>query len=114
MAVKTIQITNNVFNPPNNDPFVIAVGDSVKWHNNDNDIHNVVSDGTPAFNLDDFGPGDTPVVGPFNDPTDAQGIPYECTLHSNMTGRLIVTVGGTSPKRYVRKYDHSGMHDKKK
>jgi plastocyanin len=96
MAEKTIVIKDSVFNPPSNDTFVIQVGDTVVWDNQDNMAHNVRSLGSPAFSLDPFGPGKTQPVGPFLAPTDQNGVPYTCDLHANMNGRLVVVLAGSS------------------
>lgn len=110
---RTIEIVDNVFNPPNNDPFVIEVGDTVVWHNQDGVLHNAISLGNPAFHTPDFGRGDSVEVGPFTAPTDAHGIAYFCDLHTNMNGTLIVVLRGTDRASFARvkaRSGHGGSH----
>lgn len=49
MAEHTITIQNLQFNPPDGEPVVIAVGDSVKWVNRDNARHDARRDAAPTF-----------------------------------------------------------------
>jgi plastocyanin len=101
------------YNPPSGDPVVIAVGDTVQWHNRDNENHNAIHLGDPAFHTPDFGNGNSVIVGPFNSPTDGRGFVYECDLHTNMTGRIIVVLQGSRLTGFGHQgapKAHSGAH----
>lgn len=99
---RIIEIKDNVFNPPNNDPFVIEVGDTIVWHNQDGVLHNAISLGNPAFHTPDFGPGNSVEVGPFTAATDSHGIAYFCSRHSNMNGTIIVAIRGSDLTAFAR------------
>jgi plastocyanin len=111
---RVIEIKGNVFNPPNNEPSVIEVGDTVVWHNQDGVLHNAISLGAPAFHTPDFGPGNSVEVGPFTAATDPNvGIAYTCSRHHNMNGTIIVVLAGTDRSAFSRvKADpaHAGGH----
>lgn len=115
MALKKIVIRGNVFNPTTTFPnggekFVVEVGDSVAWDNQDNVEHNVMSLGTPAFSLDDFGHGLTKSVGPFTAATDQNGVEYTCTLHADMNGWIVVVLPGSHPEAFTRVGRKPGSH----
>jgi plastocyanin len=62
-----------------------GVGQQVCWVNDDTVEHNAVADGD-QFKSDLFGKGQT-----FTTSVDTPGtIPYVCTVHPGMTGRLTV------------------------
>ncbi len=92
---RIIEISGHVFNPPQNAPSVIEVGDTIVWHNQDQVLHNAVSLGSPAFHTPDFGTGNSTEVGPFTVATDANGIKYTCTRHNNMNGVIVVVLNGS-------------------
>lgn len=102
MAEHTITIQNFQFNPPNGEPVVIAVGDSVKWVNRDSVRHDARRDAAPTFRTRLLGKDETsdPVV--FSEATSSEGIEYFCTPHSSfMKGRIIVTLRGAEASAYV-------------
>ena len=122
VALKTIPIKGNVFNPPatavnHGANFVIEVGDTVEWDNQDHVLHNVVGLGTPVFSLDSFGHGKTSPVGPFSAATDANGVKYTCTLHNNMDGFIVVVLPGSHPETFSKpatSQTHGAEHGKMK
>ena len=81
-SLVTVQINNFVYSP---DPVTVRVGQQINWKNNDSVTHTATLDG--AFNN---------VISPMS----AQGAPvtmgtvgtftYRCTIHPNMTGRIVV------------------------
>lgn len=93
---RTIICQDDTFNPDANDnplPFVVKVGDTVVWQNNDGAVHNCVSTGNPKLpqEVPDFAGGTTSIeVGPFTAPTDDNGIKYTCTHHPGMDGVIKV------------------------
>jgi|GEM_PF-3364629 len=71
------------FNPTT---LTVAVNTTVKWTNKDGFDHNVVSDTSGLFNSGIISAGAT-----FSQTFTTVGTyPYTCTLHSGMTGRIIV------------------------
>jgi plastocyanin len=65
----------------------VASGATVTWTNNDAAAHNVTFDGgaVPASGTVDAGAKKSLTM-----PTAAGTYPYKCTIHSNMTGKVIV------------------------
>lgn len=103
MADHTITIQDYQFNPPNGEPVVIVVGDSVKWVNRDDMQHDARRDAAPTFRTRLLAKDEMsdPIV--FSEATSAEGIEYFCTPHSSfMRGRIIVTLRGTHPSAYTR------------
>lgn len=77
-----VGMQNKVFHPGVLD---VVVGDTVRWHNDDGSAHDVRSEVAP------FDSGRLERHGRFDFIPAAQGtIPYRCTLHPFMTGRLVV------------------------
>jgi len=101
MAEHTITIQNFQFNPPNGEPVVITVGDSVKWVNRDSARHNAVREEVPTFATRLLGRDETsdPIV--FDQATGASGIEYKCGPHPAMRGRIIVSLAGTDMSFYA-------------
>ena len=80
-ATKTINVTSSAFPSKT----TIHVGDTVTWKNSSNVMHDVTAnDG--SFDLGYFDDGET-VSHKF---TKAGSYPYYCSLHSGMTGRIVV------------------------
>ena len=78
----TVNIQNLAFSPKT---ITIKKGDIVTWQNNDNTIHNVISD-DERFNLGEMTVGSSvkytfDLAGTFN---------YHCSIHPYMTGTVIV------------------------
>jgi plastocyanin len=80
----TVTITNGVFSP---NPVMVAVGQSVNWHDTDAVAHTAT----------DPGVFDTGSIAPFSAHDDAVPFTkagtynYHCTLHANETATVIVT-----------------------
>jgi plastocyanin len=98
-----IEIRDLQFNPPNGEPVVVAVGDKVKWHNNDGAMHNAVRRDAPTFATRLLGKDETSDPITFDSPTSAEGIEYACGPHPFMKGRLIVMARGSDPAAYTVK-----------
>ena len=80
-ATKTINVTSSSFPAKT----TIRVGDTVRWVNSSNVMHDVTAnDG--SFESGYFDDGESYSV-KF---TAAGSYPYHCTLHSGMTGRIVV------------------------
>ena len=80
-ATKTINVTGTSFPSKT----TIHVGDTVTWKNSSNVMHDVTAnDG--SFDTGYFDDGESVSV-KF---TKAGSYPYYCTLHSGMTGRIVV------------------------
>jgi plastocyanin len=90
MGPKTwdVNITGFAFAPAT---VTIKVGDSVKWTNNDVDIHTATADGgsfdTGVINRVATGPPPTSATKTFN---SAGTFPYHCNIHTSMTGTVVV------------------------
>lgn len=90
-AATTVDVTiaSYAFNPT---PVTIQVGDTVKWTNNDGVTHTVTSN-TSVFNS-----GSIPNGGTFSYTfTTAGTYGYHCSIHTSMTGQVIVQSGGSVP-----------------
>lgn len=75
-----VSMVNTSFSPPTVE---VAVGGRVRFTNNDNTIHNATA---PSIQTGQMSPGQIreqvmPVAGTF---------PYSCTLHSEMSGTIVV------------------------
>ncbi|WP_027501799.1 cupredoxin domain-containing protein [Rhodococcus sp. UNC363MFTsu5.1] len=84
---KTVEINNNAFWPSTTR---ILIGDTVTWEFNDEGVeHNVTATGKGTAE-GDFASG-TMSEGEFSHYFSRQGTyPYECTLHPQMGGTIIV------------------------
>lgn len=83
-APGTVTIANMAFGPSS---LSVKVGTTVTWKNNDGYAHTVTSDDGTSFNSGNLAGGasfsyKTITAGTFN---------YHCSIHSGMTGTLIVT-----------------------
>lgn len=86
-ATVDVSAGDNFFAPPS---LTIAVGDTVRWTNDGQIIHNVEDDGAA------FSSGILQVNDEFTHTYNSAGtFPYTCTLHSGMTGTIIVQDPGT-------------------
>jgi len=78
----TVSIENFSFNPGE---ITVKAGTEVTWTNNDSTIHTVTSD-TNAFQSGNIAPGAT-----FKFTFSQAGtFSYHCSIHSSMTGKVIV------------------------
>lgn len=86
----TIQIVgdlgSNSFSP---NPDTVSVGQTVSWHNADATAHTATSNATGAgsFGTGTISPGATSTPIAMN---TAGSYPYRCTIHTGMTGTLVV------------------------
>lgn len=81
--VVTVDMVNIQFDPKTVE---VAVGDAVRWVNQDTVDHDAVSTSGDEFASDQFGKGGT-----FEYTTEKAGtIEYECTLHPGMVGTIEV------------------------
>lgn len=68
-------------------PFTVKVGATVKWTNNDNTTHTIISDNGTTFNSGNIAAGSS-----FSfTPSVAGTFPYHCNLHAGMAATLVVT-----------------------
>lgn len=80
----SITIANMSFGPSS---LSVKVGTTVTWKNNDGFAHTVTSDDGASFNSGNLAGGAS-----FSYTTKTAGtFDYHCTIHSGMTGTLIVT-----------------------
>lgn len=71
----------------------VNVGDSVTWTNGTDVAHNVTSDSGSELASDSFGQDKT-----FDHAFSTGGtFAYHCTIHTYMTGRVIVLAAGVAP-----------------
>jgi plastocyanin len=76
----SVSMVNLSFSPASVE---VAVGGTVTWHNDDNETHNASGEGVTIANTN---PGQSrSQVMP-----NAGSFPYNCTLHSGMSGTVIV------------------------
>lgn len=80
-ADAVVAVEDNDFGPENVE---VGVGDTVGWHWNGHNDHNVVFDDGPASPIQDDGTW----TQTFDEPGT---YPYVCTLHSSMAGTVTVT-----------------------
>lgn len=84
-----VSISGYAFSPT---PVTIQVGDTVKWTNNDGVSHTVVSDSSV------FSSGNIPSGGTYSYTFTAAGTyGYHCSIHTYMTGEVIVQGSGSVP-----------------
>lgn len=82
-STNKVEISNFSFKPEN---ITITAGTTVTWTNKDGAAHTVTSD-DGLFDSGNLSKGDT-----FQYTFEQAGtFEYHCTLHSNMTGKVIVT-----------------------
>jgi len=81
-ASNTINIVNFTFTPGT---LTVKAGTTVTWTNNDSTTHHVASD-TGVFDSGNLSPNTT-FSYTFN---NAGTFPYHCTIHTYMTGTIIV------------------------
>jgi len=80
----SISIAGMAFSPSS---LSVKVGATVTWKNNDGFTHTVTSDDGASFDS-----GNLPAGGSFSYKTTTVGtFDYHCTIHSGMTGTLVVT-----------------------
>jgi plastocyanin len=77
-----VWMQNTAFNPTS---ITVTVNTTVKWTNKDGMTHTVTSDSS-LFDSGNIGSGNTYT----HQFTAAGTYPYRCTLHSGMTGKVIV------------------------
>ena len=82
--VVTVDMSNIQFDPKT---VTVKLGQTVKWVNEDQVVHDVKADSGATFSSDLFGHGKSYAF----KPTKAGTIAYECTVHPGMTGTLKVT-----------------------
>lgn len=111
MAEVLIEIREFSFN--NDQPTVIAVGDSVRWVNKDGAPHNAVRAEEPTFATALLSTNQTSDPITFSQASDANGLEYVCTLHTFMKGRIIVMLPG-SHAAFLSQADAVKMHDSPK
>jgi plastocyanin len=75
---------SNSYSP---NPDTVNVGQTVAWHNSDATAHTATSTSTNAFGTGTLAPGATSVKVALNTPGT---INYHCTIHSGMTGTIVV------------------------
>ncbi|MEM7456912.1 MAG: hypothetical protein AAF456_21390 [Planctomycetota bacterium] len=91
MATVTVEIRPGRFVP---DSIAIEQGDSIVWLNRDDSRrHNAKGIGTGIPNTVDLTPGQNSAPQVFNEATDAEGIRYQCTIHPEMEGTIVVSAG---------------------
>lgn len=77
-----VYMQNNMFNPGT---IIVSVNTTVKWTNKDGNAHTVTS------NSASFDSGSISNSRTYSHSFTAVGTyPYKCTLHSNMTGTVVV------------------------
>lgn len=84
----TVNIQNFAFNPAT---LNVPVGTTVKWVNMDSTTHHIVSD-TGAFQSPNLSSGQSYTY-TF---TQAGSYPYHCSIHTSMTGTIVVGTPSTS------------------
>ena len=81
-AANTIYLSGMVFSPAT---LTIKAGTTVTWNNNDNTAHTVTADDN-SFDSGNLAAGKT-----YTRTFNAMGsYPYHCTIHSGMTGTIVV------------------------
>jgi plastocyanin len=75
---------SNSYDP---DPDTVNVGQTVAWRNVNGTAHTATSDNGTTFGTGAVGPGSTSATIGMNTPGT---FAYHCTIHSGMTGRLVV------------------------
>ena len=81
-ATNTVSMANMAFSPAT---ITVTVGTTVTWKNNDNMTHTVTA------NDNSFDSGNIAASGSFTKTFSTAGTyPYRCTLHSPMTGSVVV------------------------
>jgi len=75
---------SNSYSP---DPDTVTVGQTVAWRNNNGTAHTATSDAANAFGTGIVDPGTTSAKRAMN---TTGTFTYHCTIHSGMTGTLVV------------------------